>query len=114
PIDPRVLERALDGSDVVRLKGGDPFVFGRGGEEAEELAALGIPFEVVPGISAAMGAASSAGIPLTHRDASQSVSFVTAHVKHDGTSDVLIDRVPRTGTIVLYMGLGTLRETSAC
>jgi len=111
PIHPLVLERALDGLDVIRLKGGDPFIFGRGGEEAEQLTALRIPFEVVPGISAALGAAASTGIPLTHRDAAQSVSFVTAHVKSDA-DDVLADRIPRTGTIVFYMGLGTLRRTA--
>ena len=114
PIHPDVLRRALDGSDVVRLKGGDPMVFGRGGEEAEQLAALGIPFEIVPGISAALGAASCAGIPLTHRDAAASVAFVTAHLKYDADgSDVLGDRVPRTGTVVLYMGLTTLRGVAA-
>ncbi len=112
PIHPLVLERALEGHDVVRLKGGDPMVFGRGGEEAEQLAALRIPFEVVPGISAALGAAAATGIPLTHRDASQSVSFVTAHLK-EGANDTLAERVPSTGTVVLYMGLGTLRSTTA-
>lgn len=112
PIHPLVLERALEGIDVVRLKGGDPMIFGRGGEEAEQLAALRIPFEVVPGISAALGAAAATGIPLTHRDAAQSVSFVTAHLKAE-VSDVLGDRAPRTGTVVLYMGLGNLRSTAA-
>lgn len=112
PIHPLVLERALEGHDVVRLKGGDPMIFGRGGEEAEQLAALRVPFEIVPGISAALGAAASTGIPLTHRDAAQSVSFVTAHLK-EGAGDVLADRAPKTGTIVLYMGLGTLRINAA-
>lgn len=111
-IHPIVLERALDGHDVVRIKGGDPMVFGRGGEEAESLSALGIPFAIVPGVSAALGAASSTGIPLTHRDASSSVSFVTAHRKHDAEGDDLADRIPRTGTVVLYMGLATLRDTA--
>src|SRR5580693_1753973 len=78
-IHPLVLERALEGKDVVRLKGGDPLVFGRGGEEAEELAAARIPFEFVPGISAALGAAATANIPLTHRECSASVTLVTAH-----------------------------------
>ena len=111
-IHPLVLERALEGRDVVRLKGGDPMIFGRGGEEAEQLAALRIPFEIVPGISAALGAAASAGIPLTHRDAASSVSFVTAHKRRDATDDDLAARVPREGTVVLYMGLSTLRETA--
>jgi uroporphyrin-III C-methyltransferase len=112
PIHPLVLERALEGHDVVRLKGGDPTIFGRGGEEAEQLASLGVPFEIVPGISAALGAAASTGIPLTHREASQSVSFVTAHLK-EGAADVLAERTPRTGTVVLYMGLSTLRTNAA-
>lgn len=111
-IDPRVLERALSGRDVVRLKGGDPMIFGRGGEEAEQLAALRIPFEIVPGVSAALGAAASAGIPLTHRDAASSVAFVTAHMRHDVEDDDLASRVPRSGTVVLYMGLSTLRATA--
>ncbi|HEY8080254.1 MAG TPA: uroporphyrinogen-III C-methyltransferase [Labilithrix sp.] len=112
-IHPVVLERALAGKDVVRLKGGDPMVFGRGGEEAEQLAALRIPFEIVPGVSAALGAAASSGIPLTHREASSSVTFATAHLRHDADPRGLADRVPREGTIVFYMGLSTLRETAA-
>jgi uroporphyrin-III C-methyltransferase len=111
-IHPLVLERAIDGRDVVRLKGGDPMIFGRGGEEAEQLAALRIPFEIVPGVSAALGAAASAGIPLTHRDASSSVSFVTAHKRHDDDEDDLLERVPAAGTVVLYMGLSTLRANA--
>lgn len=113
-IHPLVLERALEGRDVVRVKGGDPMIFGRGGEEAEQLAALHIPFEIVPGVSAALGAASSAGIPLTHRDAASSVAFVTAHKRHDAAEDALdlARRVPATGTVVLYMGLSTLRDTA--
>jgi uroporphyrin-III C-methyltransferase len=114
-IHPEIVERALAGLDVVRLKGGDPMVFGRGGEEADELDALGIPFEIVPGITAALGAAASAGVPLTHRDASSSVAFVTARLR-DGALDADTDlaaRVPREGTVVLYMGLGVVRELSA-
>jgi uroporphyrin-III C-methyltransferase len=106
-IHPLVIERARAGRDVVRLKGGDPFLFGRGGEEAEELAAVSIACEVVPGISAAFGAAAASRIPLTHRDHASSVTFVTAHA---ATEQPIAD-LPRTGTIVLYMGLGRLRET---
>jgi uroporphyrin-III C-methyltransferase len=111
-IHPLVLERAALGRDVVRIKGGDPMIFGRGGEEAEQLAALHVPFEIVPGVSAALGAASSVGIPLTHRDAASSVAFVTAHKRHDEADDDLASRVPREGTVVLYMGLSTLRDTA--
>jgi uroporphyrin-III C-methyltransferase len=112
-IHPVVIDRALAGQDVVRLKGGDPMVFGRGGEEAEELASLRIPFEVVPGVSAALGAAAAAGIPLTHRDAASSVTLTTAHLRHDArTCGALAARVPRDGTVVLYMGLATLAHTA--
>jgi uroporphyrin-III C-methyltransferase len=110
-IHPVVVERALEGKEVVRLKGGDPFVFGRGGEEAEELAAAGVPFEVVPGISAALGAAASANIPLTHRDCASSVALVTAHAAH-GEQDVS-PNVPPRGTLVFYMGLARIGETCA-
>jgi uroporphyrin-III C-methyltransferase/precorrin-2 dehydrogenase/sirohydrochlorin ferrochelatase len=109
-IHPAVVERAIEGKNVVRLKGGDPFVFGRGGEEAEELAAARVPFEVVPGISAALGAAAASHIPLTHRDASQSLTLATAHFARDD-GGLLLDNLPRAGTVVLYMGLGRLRET---
>jgi uroporphyrin-III C-methyltransferase len=112
-IHPVVIERALAGVDVVRLKGGDPFVFGRGGEEAEQLAALRVPFEVVPGVSAALGAAAATGIPLTHRDAASSVTFATAQARHDATAFDLAARVPAEGTLVLYMGLGNLAENAA-
>jgi len=108
-IHPLVVQRALEGRDVVRLKGGDPLVFGRGGEEAEELAAARIPFGVVPGISAALGAAASARIPLTHRDCASSVTLATGHPA--GTGTVL--RWPADGTLVLYMALGRLAETCA-
>jgi uroporphyrin-III C-methyltransferase len=111
-IHPAVIERALAGEDVVRLKGGDPMIFGRGAEEAAELTALAIPFEIVPGISAALGAASTSGIPLTHRDASPSVTFATAQLRWDSDADPLAD-LPASGTLVLYMGLSTLAETSA-
>ncbi len=109
-IHPLVIARAKQGRVVVRLKGGDPFVFGRGGEEAEALAEAGIACEVVPGISAALGAAASARIPLTHREASASVTFATAHRARDEAGD-LARAVPPTGTVVLYMALGRLEAT---
>jgi len=108
-IHPMVVVRAIEGHDVVRLKGGDPMVFGRGGEEAEELDAARVPFELVPGISAALGAAASTGIPLTHRDVASSVTFATAHA---ATGEVNLDEVARgSGTVVFYMGLGRLEAT---
>ncbi len=110
-IHPVVVERALAGRDVVRLKGGDPLVFGRGGEEAEELAAARIPFEIVPGISAALGAAAVAHIPLTHRECASSVTLVTAHAANEDT-DFSVN-LPRAGTLVFYMGLGRIEATCA-
>jgi uroporphyrin-III C-methyltransferase/precorrin-2 dehydrogenase/sirohydrochlorin ferrochelatase len=95
---------------VVRLKGGDPFVFGRGGEEAEALEAAGVAFEIVPGITAALACAAQARIPLTHRDAARSLTLVTGHTK-DGTIDVDFATVAKAGgTLAVYMGLVTLAK----
>src|SRR3954469_7413693 len=105
-----LIDAARQGLRVVRLKGGDPFLFGRGGEEAEALRAAGIPYEVVPGVTAGRGASACAGIPVTHRRHASAVAFVTGHERPD-KGDSLLDwaalaRFP--GTLVFYMGISRL------
>lgn len=98
-----LLEHALLGLQVVRLKGGDPFIFGRGGEELEALRGAGIEVEVVPGITAALGAAASAQIPLTHREISSALILVTGSSKHSEHIANWPDRLPSNATVVVYM-----------
>jgi uroporphyrinogen III methyltransferase/synthase len=114
-IERRMVESAKAGRSVVRLKGGDPFVFGRGGEEGEALAAAGVPFEVVPGVTAGVAAPAYAGIPVTHREEASAVAFVTGHEDPEKAESALdwdaLAAFP--GTLVLYMGIKRLAENAA-
>lgn len=113
-IEALLVKLARDGRRVVRLKGGDPFVFGRGGEEAQALAREGIAFEVVPGVTAGIAAPAYAGIPVTHRGRATSVAFVTGHEDPDKTSSAIDWRsLANVDTLVLYMGMRTLRAVIA-
>jgi uroporphyrinogen III methyltransferase / synthase len=113
-INAKLVELGLAGKDVVRLKGGDPYIFGRGGEEALALIEAGIPFEVVPGVTSGVAAPAYAGIPVTHRNVSTSVAFITGHEDPTkGRTDVDWERLAHgADTLVLYMGVGRLAEIS--
>ncbi|MFB6172969.1 MAG: uroporphyrinogen-III C-methyltransferase [Haloarculaceae archaeon] len=114
-INERMVELAREGKTVVRLKGGDPFVFGRGGEEAEYLADREVPFEVVPGVTSAVAGPGVAGIPVTHRDHASSVTFVTGHedpTKEESAVDWAA-LAETGGTLVVLMGVGRLPDYTA-
>ena len=104
-----LVERGRRGLNVVRLKGGDPFIFGRGGEEAEALADAGIAFEVVPGVTSPLGIAAYTGVPLTHRDHTSVVTFITGH----DVEKIDWSKVGTSETLVIYMGLSQFDEIAA-
>jgi uroporphyrin-III C-methyltransferase len=108
-----LVEHALIGLQVVRLKGGDPFIFGRGGEELQALLEAGIEVEIVPGVTAALGAAAAVQIPLTHRDVSSALILVTGSSKHPGQIANWPDRLPSNATVVVYMPGRDLASLSA-
>ncbi|MBM4394066.1 MAG: uroporphyrinogen-III C-methyltransferase [Deltaproteobacteria bacterium] len=112
-IDASMVRHAREGRSVVRLKCGDPLLFSRGAEEASRLTAAGVPFEVVPGVTAASACAAAAGIPLTDRDRASSVTFVTGHGAGGAAPAVDWSRLPRDGTVAIYMGVGRLGECVA-
>ncbi|MFB6310014.1 MAG: uroporphyrinogen-III C-methyltransferase [Salinirussus sp.] len=117
-INRRLVTAARNGDRVVRLKGGDPTVFGRGGEEAQHLATREIPFELVPGVSSVLAGPAAAGIPLTHRDVASSLTVITGHedpTKADSNLDwpALANTISAGGTLVILMGVGTLPDTAA-
>src|SRR5262249_10108849 len=113
-INDLLVERGRAGLEVVRLKGGDPFVFGRGGEEAAVLLSAGVPFEVVPGITSAVAVPAYAGVPVTHRGPSTSVTGVTGHSRHSPDSDIDWEALARAGgTLVVLMGVAHRDELAA-
>src|SRR3954464_6916321 len=111
-INARLVELGRTLRTVVRLKGGDPFVFGRGGEEAQALAEAGVPFEVVPGVTAGVAATAYAGIPVTHRDEASAVAFITGHEDPEKPDTALDFQALAAfpGTLVFYMGVGHLEQ----
>jgi uroporphyrin-III C-methyltransferase len=112
-INALLVAEARRGRTVVRLKGGDPFVFGRGGEECEALAEAGIPFRIVPGVTSAVAAPAFAGIPLTHRERSSSFTVVTGHAAGGDPDDLDWAALARAGTLVVLMGLERIAEIAA-